>query len=55
VGEAELAAFLANMPACGAPIIVPLSHHHIMIEQPVGLVAALNGLLAHPRATGAFP
>ena len=50
VGEAELAAFLAHMPACGAPVTVPLSHHHIMIEQPVGLIAALNGLLAHLRS-----
>jgi pimeloyl-ACP methyl ester carboxylesterase len=52
VGETELAAFLANMPRCGAPVTVPLSHHHIMIEQPVGLVAALNGLLARPHAAG---
>jgi pimeloyl-ACP methyl ester carboxylesterase len=55
VGDAELAAFLANMPCCGAPVTVPLSHHHIMIEQPVGLVAALNGLLARPHAAGEPP
>jgi pimeloyl-ACP methyl ester carboxylesterase len=46
VGAAEIATFLANAPTCRGPVTVPLSHHHIMIEQPVGLVAALNGLLA---------
>ncbi|MDB5714443.1 MAG: alpha/beta hydrolase [Sphingomonadales bacterium] len=53
VGPAEIASFLANMPGCRAAVTVPLSHHHIMIEQPVGLVAALNGLLNErgPRAT----
>lgn len=45
VGPAELASFLANQPRCPGPVTVPLSHHHVMIEQPVGLVAALNGLL----------
>lgn len=50
VGDAELQAFLDNMPRCGVPVDVPLSHHHVMIEQPVGLVAALNGLLACPRS-----
>lgn len=49
VGPTELSNFLAAMPGCGAPVGVPLSHHHIMIEQPVGLVAAINGLLANPR------
>jgi pimeloyl-ACP methyl ester carboxylesterase len=49
VGDAEAAAFVANLPQCGEPVTVPLSHHHIMIEQPLALVSALNGLLAHPR------
>lgn len=31
------------------PVLIPLSHHHITIEQPVGLVAALYGLLAPPK------
>ncbi|AYJ85253.1 alpha/beta hydrolase (plasmid) [Sphingomonas paeninsulae] len=46
VGPAEIASFLENMPRCHAAVTVPLSHHHIMIEQPVGLVAALNGIFA---------
>lgn len=46
VGESEVASFLANAPGCRGVVTVPLSHHHIMIEQPVGLVSALNGILA---------
>lgn len=49
VDEAALATFVANMPRCGTPVTVPLSHHHLMIEQPVALVTALDGLLAHSR------
>ena len=49
VGEAEAKRFVDNFPGCGEPVLVPLSHHHIMIEQPVALVAALKGLLARPR------
>lgn len=46
VGASEIVAFLANAPTCAGPVSVPLSHHHLMIEQPVGLVSALNGLLS---------
>ncbi|MET0250068.1 MAG: alpha/beta hydrolase [Sphingobium sp.] len=45
VGEEEIANFRAHAPGCRGVVTVPLSHHHIMIEQPVGLVAALNGIL----------
>ena len=34
------------LPTCGKPIQIPLSHHHVMVEQPIALVAALRGLLA---------
>jgi pimeloyl-ACP methyl ester carboxylesterase len=37
------------LPTCGDPIAIPLCHHHVMIEQPVALVAALRGLLANSR------
>lgn len=47
VGEGEAAAFRANLPGSNMPVVVPLSHHHLMIEQPVGLVAALRGMLAN--------
>lgn len=49
VGMAEMQAFLDNMPSCGKPVEIPFSHHHIMIEDPRSLIAALNGLLANPR------
>src|SRR5690606_37324948 len=46
VGLAEVANFVAHAPACRGIVTVPVSHHHIMIEQPIGLVAALSGILA---------
>jgi pimeloyl-ACP methyl ester carboxylesterase len=51
VGPAEIASFLENIPQCRAAVTVPLSHHHIMIEQPIGLVAALNGILTPRNGT----
>ncbi|MET0361901.1 MAG: alpha/beta hydrolase [Sphingobium sp.] len=33
----------------GQEIAIPASHHHILIEQPLALVAALNALLANER------
>lgn len=36
-------------PDCGTPLSIPASHHHIMIEQPIALIAALRGLLANER------
>lgn len=36
------------LPSCRASVMVPLSHHHVMIEQPLALVAVLNALLAVP-------
>ncbi|WP_225205524.1 alpha/beta fold hydrolase [Novosphingobium huizhouense] len=48
-GMDAVEAFVAAMPNCGAPVSLPFCHHHAMIEQPVALVAALNGLFAHPR------
>jgi pimeloyl-ACP methyl ester carboxylesterase len=35
-------------PHAGAPILIPASEHHVMIDQPIALVAALRGLLANP-------
>ncbi|MCW1383176.1 alpha/beta hydrolase [Novosphingobium sp. KCTC 2891] len=48
-GMDAIDAFVAAMPTCGVPVSLPFCHHHAMIEQPVALVAALNGLFAHPR------
>lgn len=49
VGLDAVQAFVDAMPTCGVPVSLPLCHHHAMIEQPVALVGALNGLFAHPR------
>jgi pimeloyl-ACP methyl ester carboxylesterase len=50
VMNAERRAMAAQIaPLCGPPIAIPCSHHHIMIEQPVALAAALDALLAVPR------
>ncbi|MCW1383674.1 alpha/beta hydrolase [Novosphingobium sp. KCTC 2891] len=34
---------------CGKPVVIPGSGHHVPIEQPLALLAALRGLLANPR------
>jgi len=49
VRQAEIRRFVQNLPCLGEPVAIPLSGHHVMIEQPIGLVAALNGLLACPH------
>jgi pimeloyl-ACP methyl ester carboxylesterase len=46
MGAERLALAREMAPHAGAPVSVPLAHHHIPIEQPVALVAALNGILA---------
>jgi len=43
------AALRAMAHDVGQDIVVHASHHHILIEQPIALVAALNALLANPR------
>lgn len=48
IGEAEVAQFRASLPLCGEPVTIPLSHHHVMLEEPESLVATLEGLLARP-------
>lgn len=42
----ERRAQLREMAPVRGEIIIPASHHHIMIEQPIALVTALLGLLA---------
>jgi pimeloyl-ACP methyl ester carboxylesterase len=34
------------MPLAGRPIAIPACHHHVLIEQPLALVAVLRALLA---------
>jgi pimeloyl-ACP methyl ester carboxylesterase len=38
--------FDANAPAGTPVVVVPEAHHHLMLDQPLALVAALRGLLA---------
>lgn len=33
------------MPSAGAPVAIPASHHHVMLEQPLALVAVLRTLI----------
>lgn len=35
----------ALLPSCRAPIVIPHSDHHVLLEQPVALVAVLRALL----------
>lgn len=37
------------LPLAGPLIEIPCAHHHVMIERPLALVAALEAVLAHPR------
>jgi len=45
----NIANFQDHMPACGDPVAIPMANHHIMLEQPAALVAAINGLLSRPH------
>ncbi|MET0375172.1 MAG: alpha/beta hydrolase [Rhizorhabdus sp.] len=48
--HAERRAMAAEIaPLCGPPVAIPASHHHIMIEQPIALTAAIEALLAVAR------
>lgn len=48
VDAADIARCQELLATCGPPIAIPLAHHHVMLEQPVALVAALTALLASP-------
>lgn len=43
----RVALALMIAPHAGAPVAIPACNHHIMIEQPLALIAALRGLLAN--------
>jgi pimeloyl-ACP methyl ester carboxylesterase len=51
VVSAERAArTVAHLPRARGPLMIPGSHHHIMLDQPVALVTMLRSLLAPERA-----
>ncbi|UXJ50206.1 alpha/beta fold hydrolase [Pseudomonas citronellolis] len=37
---------LRQLPNARAPVVIPGGHHHLMLDQPVALVAALRAILA---------
>lgn len=39
------AEIVAHIPNCRGPVAVPESHHHVMLDQPLSLVATLRALL----------
>jgi pimeloyl-ACP methyl ester carboxylesterase len=36
---------VSHIPNCRGPIAIPDSHHHVLLDQPLSLIAALRGLL----------
>jgi pimeloyl-ACP methyl ester carboxylesterase len=45
--QPEDAAYLLSLIAPGSPYVeIPEAEHHVMIDQPLGFVAALRALLA---------
>ena len=49
----RLAELYRIAPDCGRSVVIPASEHHVMIDQPVALVAALHALLANDRSPSA--
>lgn len=45
VTHAHAAEIVARIPNCRGPVAIPESHHHVLLDQPLSLVAALRGLL----------
>jgi pimeloyl-ACP methyl ester carboxylesterase len=46
---ARIAAAAEILPNCAPYVALPAAHHHVMIEQPIALVAALRAMLATPK------
>lgn len=45
--EPDVVAYMAGLAPKGAPLVaIPEANHHVMVDQPLALVAALRGLLA---------
>jgi pimeloyl-ACP methyl ester carboxylesterase len=45
VNRAEAHAIVKHIPHGRGPIAIPQSHHHVMLDQPLSLVAALKAIL----------
>lgn len=42
----RMAQLLRQLPNGKAPVVIPGGHHHLMLDQPVALIAALKAILA---------
>lgn len=49
VSRESAARVVAHLPRVRGPLMIPGSHHHIMLDQPLALVAMLRSLLAPER------
>jgi pimeloyl-ACP methyl ester carboxylesterase len=47
VSEEIWAEHRALAPAGTPFVVIPDAHHHVMIDQPIALIATLRALLAH--------
>lgn len=45
VSHEHAAEIVAHIPNCHGPVAIPESHHHVMLDQPLSLVATLRALL----------
>lgn len=45
VSHEHAAEIVAHIPHCRGPVGIPESHHHVLLDQPLSLVAALRALL----------
>ncbi len=46
---------LETFPNAGELVIVPGAHHHLMLDRPLQLVAAIKGLLARVKTADGEP
>src|SRR5262249_30582142 len=41
------------VPRARGPVVIPQAHHHVMLDQPLALIATLRALLAGRQPAGA--
>ena len=45
VSHEHAAQIVSHIPGCRGPVAIPESHHHVLLDQPLSLVATLRALL----------
>ena len=45
VTHEHAAEIVALIPGCRGPVAIPEAHHHVLLDQPLSLVATLRALL----------